>query len=202
VGFEQDPPRDIHYRIDKTSRMRTSLLLLLIAGVARLPAAPAIPLVEAGRSVCAIVYPKDCALSERTARKLSACLREQTGAEISLVSGSGIEKSYSALIVLDGTAGHELARAVSPAQPSASVTQVAGERAESYRLATVSKPGGQAVILALGKSPAGAKYAVYRLMREIEVTKGGAHLRELDVSAEPFIKTRSVALFNVWGHAH
>lgn len=152
-----------------------------------------VALVESGRSRCVIVYPGDCALSARTAQKLSTYLREQTDIEVPLAADDvdSLDPA-TAIIVIDGTDDHRLARTLG------SEAAFASDRQGAYRLQVARRGDGSPLILALGEGPQGAKYAVYRLMRELEINGRDAFIRPLDLQVQPFIETRSVALFNVW----
>lgn len=176
-----------------------ALLLLSVALLATSLSARAankpVTLVKSGKSLCAIVHPRDCQLSERTARKLSDYLQDHTGATVAIFSAEQFRKpnSKTAVILLDGTENHRLAAAFQQK------VQILSERNDAFHLKIVNSEKAPPLILLAGKTPEGAKFAAYRLMRELEITDRNASIKALDVRSEPFIKTRSIALFNVWG---
>lgn len=149
-------------------------------------------LAQGGHATSVIVYPRDDALAARTAEKLSGYLQEQTGARVPTI----IETEFTpagngaAIIVLDGTADHRLAERFGVA------IHLSAESPDAYQIKVVTDASPR-VFLA-GKSSSGVKFAAYRLMRELEIEGQQARLAAIDASAEPFIKTRSVSLFNVW----
>jgi hypothetical protein len=156
---------------------------------------PSIRLVESGRSSCAIVYPDGCDLSARTAARLSDFLQRQTDVRVPAAAAHDFKSlsNDTAIIVLDGTEDHRLAATFGVR------SSISSERHDAYQIKVVRREDAPPLVLALGKGPQGAKYAVYRLMREMEIKGRDARIRPLDQQAEPFIKTRSVSLFNVWG---
>jgi hypothetical protein len=181
-------------------RSRLTLFALALLGVsgAIAPAGAAenrIELTRGDAPASVIVYAAADALGARTARRLADYLREQTDVTIPVVGSAEYtagQEERRTVIVLDGSADHRLAtRFGSP------VTLTA-EREDAYLLRTVVRPNAAALVLAVGRGPAGAKYAAYRLMRELELRGRQAVVRPLEISAEPQIKTRSVSLFNVW----
>src|SRR5688572_19642582 len=149
-------------------------------------------LVKDSRPTAVIVYPRSDALALRTAEKLARYLEEQTGARLSAFAEDEFKPVAKevAVIVLDSTNDHRLAKAFGvPIQLSA-------EHPDAYQIKVTTAPSPR-VILA-GKTASGVKFAAYRLMLELAIDRGQARVGTRDVSAEPFFKTRSVALFNVW----
>lgn len=181
-----------------SAALRRYLLLpgaLSLAGPASAATAPgSIPLVRDGRPACVIVHPQADPLAARTAQKLAAYLEQQTDAKVPIAAEGELRnaKPDTAVIVIDGTRDRRLAARFGQRAP------IAGRQAEAYRLIAGTPAGSHPVIVAAGNETSGAKFAAYRLMRELEIDGRSARLRPLDVSAEPFIRTRSVALFNVW----
>jgi hypothetical protein len=153
---------------------------------------PHVSLAKDGRPTGVIVYPRGEALALRTAEKLAHYLEEQTGARLPVFAEDEFKPAGKdvAVIVLDSTTGHRLAKRFEmPVRLSA-------EHADAYQIKVATTPSPR-VILA-GRTASGVKFAAYRLMRELAIDRGEARLGVLDVSAEPFFKTRSVSLFNVW----
>jgi hypothetical protein len=150
------------------------------------------PLIASGEARCAIIFPKDDALSKRAAEKLVAYFEGQTGAKPDVVAESEITKnSDKTLIVLDGTKDHHLLSALGVK------LEVPADRDDAYHLRVVPQQG-RTVIAIAGHTPSGAKYGAYRLMEEMDLGKGFATVSNLDLTASPFFKTRSVSLFNIW----
>jgi hypothetical protein len=183
----------------KNTYSRMAVILLSVALLATSLSARAsnkpVALVKSGKSLCAIVRPRDCQLSERMARKLSDYLQEHTGATVPIFSEEQFKKpnSETALILLDGTENHRLAAAFQQK------VQISSERNDAFHLRIVNSKNAPPLILLAGNTAEGAKFAAYRLMRELEIEGRSASIKALDVRAEPFVKTRSIALFNVWG---
>jgi len=151
-----------------------------------------VSLAKDSRPTGAIVYPRGDALAQRTAEKLVRYLEEQTGARLPAFADDEFKPVAKdvAVIVLDSTNDHRLARAFGVP------VRLAGQHPDAYQIKVAAAPSPR-VILA-GKSASGVKFAAYRLMRELEIERGQARAATREVSAEPFIKTRSIALFNVW----
>lgn len=150
------------------------------------------PLVAAGQPRCAIVAPLEDELAKRTAARLAAYLHEQTGAKPPVLSGTGAAgDSQPAIIVIDGSSNHSLLAKFGI------TIDVPGDRADAYHLRVVRQDK-HTVIAVAGRSTTGAKYGVYRLMEEMELSQGSAAVSDLDLAISPFFKTRSVSLFNVW----
>lgn len=176
------------------------LLVTLLSAALAVPAFAAnvpgsVSLVRDGQPASVIVYARADPLAAITARKLSVYLEEQTDAEVPIATEDEFrnEDPGTAVIVLDGTRDRRLAARFGQS------LEITGRHADAYRLMAGAPDGDRPVIIAAGNDTAGAKYAAYRLMRELEIDGRSARVRPLDVSAEPFIRTRSVALFNVWG---
>lgn len=171
---------------------RRAVVALALAGTPAAFAATAgemIPLVRTGQPTSVIVHARDDRLGAETAGKLAAFLLEQTDAKVPVVSEGDYRDADPAttVIVIDATSDHRLAARFG--RP----LRIASERADAFQLVTAPR-----AIIAAGREATGAKYAVYRLMRELEIEGRSARLRPIDVSVEPFIATRSAALFNVW----
>ncbi len=161
--------------------MRYIAIVLLGLVSLAVRASAAAPLVSGGRAECAIVCDRSDALSARTADRLAAYLEEQCGAKPPIVA-PGDQKSAeptATLIVLDGK------------------IEAPADRADAYAL-KVEQAGDRWIITLAGRSPAGTKYAAYRLMEEMQIAGKDASVAALDVKASPFIATRSVSLFNIW----
>lgn len=183
-------------------RMKTARLVLLCFLAAGLglvataaqeaPRPVLVALTHGGQPASAIVYPHGDALAARTAQKLSGYLQEQTGARVRAWPDDRFEPAgnETALIVLDGTDDHRLA-----ARFGAPVS-VSAEQPDAFRITVVTGPAPRVVLA--GRSSSGVKFAAYRLMRELDLDGGDAHIGVQDVAVEPFIRTRSVSLFNVW----
>ncbi len=171
-----------------------AVAIMALSGWVQGAAAEGISLTRDGRSASVIVHPRGDSLTAAAARKLADYIKSQTDIDVPIAAEGDVAAAARAetVIVLDGTPDHRLASRFG--HPPGIVS----DRADAYRLTAVMRADAPALVVAAGKSPAGAKYAAYRLMRELELGEGGARVRPLDVSAAPFIKTRSVALFNVW----
>jgi hypothetical protein len=171
------------------------LAALAIAPLAAAPTAPPkIPLVRDGRAACVIVFSSGDPLVARTARKLSDYLREQTDATVTAVPDQppATVSADTTLIVLDGTPDQRVVARHDASQP------IHSDRVDAYQLRTVRSSARGALVLAAGRSAAGVKYATYRLMQELEISGRSAELRPLSIQASPFLRTRSVSLFNIW----
>ena len=149
-------------------------------------------LTQGGQPTSVIVYPRGDALLARTAEKLSGYLHEHTGARVPAFTEDQFKPAGNgtAVIVLDGTADHRLA-----GRFGTNIRLSAGHP-DAYQIKIVTGAAPRAILA--GKSSSGVKFAAYRLMRELDINGQQARIGALDVAAEPFIKTRSVALFNVW----
>lgn len=183
----------------KSLNSRRRLLLVLafvIAGRTSTTAAESIALTRDHVAASLIVYPRNDQLLANTARKLAAYVKAQTDLEIPIATEEVLAAPHrsTTLIVLDGTPEHRLAAKLGQA------IDLSSEDPDAYHLRAVAAGANSGpLILAAGRGASGAKYAAYRLMRELEITGGEARLRPMDVAAAPWIKTRSVSLFNVWG---
>jgi hypothetical protein len=154
---------------------------------------PSAALISQGRERCAIVVTKDDALLSRTATKLAEYFQQQTGGKPPVLSEADLLDSepHETWIVLDGRDGQPLLAKVGVS------SNVPKDRDDAYHLQVI--PRGKHTIVALaGRSAAGAKFAAYRFMEEMEIEQHDARIRALDVRASPFFKTRSVSLFNIW----
>jgi hypothetical protein len=151
-------------------------------------------LAEGNQAACVIIYSREEKLDARTAAKLAAFLKEQVGSEPVVMSDNRLAEAgaTNTLVVIDGTKDHRLI-----ARYGGKV-EFKSDRAEAYQL-VVRKQAGRGLVLAAGQSPVGAKQAIYRLMKEMQIENSRATIEPLEVQAEPFIKNRSVGLFNIWG---
>ncbi len=158
-------------------------------------AAELIPLTRGRASASVIIYPRGERLSAAVARKLSDYIAAQTDVPVPTASEDEFKEPSrtTTIIVVDGTAEHRLA-----ARFGQSV-EISSERPDAYQLKVVARDARSPLVILGGRDFSGAKYAAYRLMREMTITGRDAGIRPLDVSASPAINTRSVALFNVWG---
>lgn len=151
-------------------------------------------LVDANRSACLIVYPAESPLHALTAERLAAYIERQTDVRVPVVveSAFAAQKKPDTVIVVDGTKNLRLARRFDDS------IALSSDRSEAYRLKVTRRDGPTLVLLA-GNSPAGAKYAAYRLMDELTITGRNASVGALDIAAEPFLNTRIISFGNVWG---
>lgn len=145
-------------------------------------------------STSVIIYAHDQPLTAATARKLADYLKLHTDVAVPVVATNalGATPPAATVILIDGENGHPLAARFGQ------TVQIPSDRPDAHRLAVIPRADGPAVILAAGRSAAGAKYAVYRLMRELEIQGREARIRPMEITVAPFIATRSAALFNVW----
>jgi hypothetical protein len=179
-----------------------TFVMLVATGIlpGRARADEAAPLTSNGLATCAIVCDPANALSARSAARLADYLSEHAGAKPPVLAPSQLEKVdvHDTLILIDG--GRDLPL-LSKAGIKASIPD---GRDDAYALKVVHRPNvaGQWVIAAAGRTPAGAKYATYRLMEEMQIDDGAsgraARIAALDVQARPFFPRRSVSLFNIW----
>jgi hypothetical protein len=72
-------------------------------------------------------------------------------------------------------------------------------RPDGYRIQT-DRPGGRAVVLVTAPSGAGLKYGVHRLIRELEQDGKSVRVPALQVSANPWIKTRELFVAEIEWH--
>lgn len=167
-------------------------VVCVTAGLARGEEAPLAS--DGGHAECAIFCDREDALSRRTADRLAAYLTEQTGATPPVLDDEKLTAAdpHRTLIVIDGTADQRLLAKVR------AKADVPADRADAYALKVLHQPD-HWVVAAAGRTPAGAKYASYRLMEEMRVSEGhDAGVAAMDVHASPFFATRSVSLFNIW----
>ena len=149
-------------------------------------------LIVRGAPRCAIVAADDDSLAKRSASRLAEYLHEHAGARPPILAETGLKPdTANTLIVLDGTPNHRVLAKLGLRM------SVPGDRADAYHLRVIRK-GKQTVIAVAGKSPSGAKFGTYRLMEEMELSRGSASVQDLDITASPFFRTRSISLFNVW----
>jgi len=168
-------------------------LLFAVAVRAETPRSETLTLVADGQARCAILCDPSDALSSRTATKLSNYLSEQVGAKPRVVGEQDlntIDRGHL-LIVIDGS---ENQRLLAKMRVQADIPS---DRADAYAIKATQKPERWVIALA-GRTPAGAKYATYRLMEELQIDGRDARVAALDLRASPFFPTRSVSLFNIW----
>ena len=179
--------------------LKISLILVCIlirtafgAGAAR-TAADTAPLVSDGQSRCAICCDPGDPLCSRTAAKLAEYLAEQTGTKPPVLGEHELEAAaaHATLIILDGSENQRLLSKL------AVKAEVPSDRADAYALKVVHKDA-RWIVAACGHRPAGAKYAAYRLMEEMQIDGHDARIGPLDLRASPFFTIRSVSLFNIW----
>jgi hypothetical protein len=179
---------------------KAALSLLLVFSTLAVPALAAdtgnvdlTPLVTKGRADCVIVCDTSNALIARTAAKLHDFFSEQTAAKPLVVADADSPDAAGAktLIVIDGFPDQRLVAKLGVK------AEGPPDRDDAYALKTASS-GNRRIIAAVGRRPVGAKYAIYRLIEEMQIDGKTATVGPLDVKASPFFATRSVSLFNIW----
>jgi hypothetical protein len=183
---------------------RIAVAMLCVFGIAALSPArgeiavpsDTVPLVSGGQADFAIVCDASDPLCARAAAKLADYLAEHTGSKPPVVGEAELKAAVAAhktLVVIDGSADQRLL-----AKMGINRLEVPDDRGDAYALRTVREQDGRWIIAAAGRTPAGAKYATYRLMEEMQIDGHDACVGPLDLRASPFIATRSVSLFNIW----
>lgn len=180
----------------KESRMLVRAFLVIVAVVTlgiRGVAEEVAPLTQAGKAQCAIFCDQADPLCMRTTARLADYLLEQTGVRPPVLGRDKLKSSdsYQTLIIIDGKEDLNLLSEVGVK------ADIPTDRTDAYALSVVRQPE-HWIIAAAGQSPAGAKYAVYRLMEEMDIDVREASVRPMSLRASPFFATRSVSLFNIW----
>lgn len=172
--------------------IRSFFVFIFAAAAAR--AADAVALTRDGASAAVIVHARDDTLSARTAKRLADYARTHAGVDIPIVTDDAYadQPATAAVIILDGTPDHRVAAKFGQR------VEIPVGGADAYALRVIARAGGPALVIAAGRGPEGAKYAAYRLMRELEIESREIRVPPLSVAVAPFIQTRSAALFNVW----
>jgi hypothetical protein len=179
----------------KRIAVAVTILSMLFAGAVRAeaPGRETLTLVANGEARCTILCDLNDALSSRTAAKLSNYLSEQVAAKPRVVGEQDlntIDRGHL-LIVIDGSENQRLLTKVGVQ------ADVPTDRADALSIKATQKADRWVIALA-GRTPAGAKYATYRLMEEMQIEGHDARVAALDLRASPFFPTRSVSLFNIW----
>ena len=173
------------------------LVLAEALGWGALPASPLVPITDERGAASVIVHPGDDRLAAYVAGRLADYLAEHTSIRVPVVTEQALSVASSpgTVIIIDGTPEQRLARRWGRS------TCFSSPHPEAYRLWVEpgAGPAGRSTVLLAGQSSAGAKFAAYRFMREMAIAGRTAAVRPMDVSAAPFLATRSIALFNVWG---
>src|SRR3989339_33457 len=173
----------------------TVVLVMLGCSITKVHDGDASPvkLTDRSQACCLIVYPNDCSLSARTAGKLSDYIEGQSDIRPLVCPDDKftIPHEGTAIIIIDGTKNHRLTSKWNIK------VHINSDRDDAYNL-KVLRQDKFPLIIAAGNGPNGAKYATYRLMEELSVENKQISVLPMDIKAEPFIKTRSVSLFNTW----
>jgi len=166
---------------------------MAFAGYSAVPPKTSAPLVTGGAADCIIVIPRNDDVLSRTAVRLQDYFQEQTGTKPPLADIAKLTDSdpHHTWIILDDTKNVGLLSKfnLKPAIPT--------DRDDAYHLQVIPH-GTHTIVAAAGRTAAGAKFATYRFMEEMDIDHKNATISPLDITASPFFKTRSVSLFNIW----
>ncbi|MDF3076455.1 MAG: hypothetical protein K0S09_344 [Sphingobacteriaceae bacterium] len=151
-----------------------------------------IELVSHKKAAAIIVYNNDSPVYSLTANKLASYIRSQTDVGLQTVTDVDFKpKAKVATILLDGATDKSLLKKYGL------TATVKSSRHDAYSIQTLWHNSMAFIVLA-GNSPDAVKFAAYRLMEELDIQKGNASVKPLDIQAEPFFKNRLVSMGNIW----
>ncbi len=151
-----------------------------------------VKIVDEKKAFAAIVYPNDMPLYSLVADRLAGYIENQTGVRLPATTGNNFELSRKiTTIILDGTKDKSMLRKYGL------TVDLKSERSDAYSIKVVQHNNMPFIILA-GNSAEGVKFAAYRLMEELNITGTSTSIKQMDIKAEPFFKTRIISMGNIW----